>query len=179
MEMKDTYIKTVCFTGHRHIPAEVMERLPALLREAISDLCNRGATTFRAGGAIGFDTLAALTVLDMKKLFPKIRLELILPCGNQTEHWDEESVRIYRYILAHADDARFLFDRYMEGCMQERDRRLALGADVCLAFCACSHGGTAFTCAQAMKNGAELVNLFDLLPLEEREALEGYDPDEE
>ena len=56
---------TVCFTGHRHIAYEAAVRLPSVLEEVLIGLVERGATTFRAGGAIGFETVAALKVLEL------------------------------------------------------------------------------------------------------------------
>ena len=155
-------VRTVCFTGHRSIPYADAARLPDLLGEVISRLCERGATTFRAGGAMGFDTVAALKVLDMKEKYPGIRLELILPCRNQTERWEETAVRTYYYILNQADSYRFLFDAYFDGCMLERDRRLVEGSDVCVAFCNRSRGGTAYTFALALRSGLEVINVCDL-----------------
>lgn len=169
LTMKDTEftaadsIRTVCFTGHRSIPYADAARLPDLLGQVISQLCERGATTFRAGGAMGFDTVAALKVLDMKEKYPQIRLELILPCRNQTERWDEISRRTYEYILKNADSHRFLFDTYFDGCMLERDRRLVEGSDVCVAYCARSRGGTAYTFSLALREGLEVINLHDLM----------------
>ncbi len=154
-------VHTVCFTGHRDIPHEVAMALPGVLDEVITELYERGARVFRAGGAMGFDTLAALKVLDMKVRYPDIRLELILPCRNQTELWDEHSVRTYRYILEHADSYRFLYEVYTDGCMHERDRQLAEGCDVCVAYCSRSRGGTAYTMACALRAGTELINLHD------------------
>ena len=156
-------IRVVCFTGHRSIPGEDAERLTELLEDAIVELCERGATVFRAGGAMGFDTMAALKVLDVKERYPEIRLELILPCRNQTERWDSVSRRAYRYVLQRADSHRFLFDTYFEGCMLERDRRLVDGSDVCVAYCARSQGGTAYTFSYALRAGVEVINLNDLL----------------
>ena len=153
----------VCFTGHRMIPYAAASRLPKLLETVISELCERGATTFRAGGAMGFDTVAALKVLDMKERYPQIRLELILPCRNQTERWDEISRQTYQYILKKADSHRFLFDSYFDGCMLERDRKLVEGSDVCVAYCAHSRGGTAYTVTRAMRAGLEIINLSDML----------------
>ncbi len=60
-------MKTVCFTGHRDLSREEREDLyPKLLRE-IEKAAERGADTFRCGGARGVDTLAALAVLEYKK----------------------------------------------------------------------------------------------------------------
>ena len=112
---------------------------------------------------MGFDTVAALKVLDMKEKYPEIRLELILPCRNQTERWDEVSRRTYEYILKNADSHRFLFDTYFDGCMLERDRRLVEGSDVCVAYCNRSRGGTAYTFTHALRAGLEVINLNDLM----------------
>ena len=159
----DGPVSTVCFTGHRNIPAATAARMPALLGRVISSLCARGATTFRAGGAMGFDTVAALKVLDMKAEFPHLRLELILPCRDQTRGWDDMSIKTYHYIISHADAHRYLYETYVDGCMLARDRELVRGADVCVAYCARSHGGTAYTYTHAMREGLELINLNDLL----------------
>lgn len=153
---------TVCFTGHRSIAYKDAVSLPALLDRVLTDLVERGAITFRAGGAIGFDTVAALKVLELKERYPHIRLELILPCRNQTEYWEETAVRTYQYILKSSDSHLFLFDTYFDGCMLERDRRLVEGADVCVAYCNRSRGGTAYTFTQALRAGLEVINLHDL-----------------
>jgi uncharacterized phage-like protein YoqJ len=154
---------TVCFTGHRQIAYGAAMKIPSLLDEVLTELCERGATTFRAGGAIGFDTVAALKVLELKERYPRIRLELILPCRNQTEYWEETAVRTYQYILNRADSHLFLFDTYFDGCMLERDRRLVEGADICVAYCTRSRGGTAYTFTQALRAGLEVINLHDLM----------------
>jgi uncharacterized phage-like protein YoqJ len=64
-------------------------------------LIRHGATHFYAGGALGFDTIAALTVLRLKKLYPQIKLCLILPCKNQTKMWSESDRAIYEGILGY------------------------------------------------------------------------------
>lgn len=154
---------TVCFTGHRHVAYEEAVRLPSLLEGVLIELVERGATTFRAGGAIGFDTVAALKVLELRERYPHIRLELILPCRNQTEYWEETAVRTYQYILKQANSHRFLFDAYFDGCMLERDRRLVEGSDICVAYCNRSRGGTAYTFTRAIRAGLEVINLNDLM----------------
>jgi uncharacterized phage-like protein YoqJ len=166
MEEKRNDLKNdliVCFTGHRNIARSAAIQLPSLLDRVLTGLCEQGATVFRAGGAMGFDTVAALKVLEMKERYPHVRLELILPCRNQTEYWEETAVRTYQYILGRADSHRFLFDSYVDGCMQERDRRLVDGSNVCVAYCNRSRGGTAYTFAYALRAGVEVINLHDLL----------------
>lgn len=153
--------RTVCFTGHRNIERAHMLALPELLKAEIARQAKAGAVHFRAGGAIGFDTLAALCVLEQKKLYPHIKLDLILPCRDQDAEWNESNRQAYRFVLQNADSVSYVRERYSEGCMLERDRRLVEGSDVCVAFLTKSRGGTAYTAAYALKNGLEFVNLFD------------------
>ena len=156
-------IRTVCFTGHRDIPPAHIFSLPRVLEREVLNLIERGATVFRAGGAMGFDTLAALKMLELREIYPHIELELILPCRNQTERWSEPEVRTYQYVLDQADRHTFLHDRYVDGCMLERNRELLRGSDVCLAYCCQNRGGTLYTVTHAIKQGVELINLYDLL----------------
>jgi uncharacterized phage-like protein YoqJ len=152
----------VCFTGHRNIAYEDAVRLPALLERVLIDLIERGATTFRAGGAMGFDTAAALKVLEFRETLP-IRLVLCLPCRDQTRGWSEAGCRAYRYILDRADEIHYTSDRYTSTCMLERDRALVDGSDVCVAYCTRNRGGSFYTCSYAVKRDVELINLADLL----------------
>lgn len=61
-------IRTCCFTGHRKIPPEQYGEIARRLKEAVIELINEGYCYFGAGGALGFDTLAAQTVLNLKRL---------------------------------------------------------------------------------------------------------------
>lgn len=80
--------KTCCFTGHRQIPVEDLPALSAKLREAVISYIEKGYTFFGAGGALGFDTLAAQEILSLKKQFPHIKLILVLPCRDQAVRWE-------------------------------------------------------------------------------------------
>lgn len=154
---------TVCFTGHRQIPDEQYPSLHALLSDAVEHEIQRGATLFRTGGAMGFDTLAALTVLSLRLRYPHIRLELILPCPSQTRGWKEDDRRLYEQILEQADAHRFVSDSYYRGVLQVRNRALVENADVCIAYLTASGGGTAFTVKEALRKGVHLVNLADAI----------------
>ncbi len=158
-------IRTVCFTGHRDIVAADAVRLPSLLEEQLGALIARGARIFRAGGAIGFDMLAALKVLELRERMPNagIQLHLCLPCKDQTRGWDEPSCRAYRYILERADNVHYTAEVYTRTCMLDRDRRLVDGSDVCVAYCIRNRGGSFYTCSYALKRDVELINLADLL----------------
>ena len=156
--------KTVCFTGHREIPQEIFPKLTALLNNVIEQQIQNGADTFRTGGALGFDTHAALSVLSLRRKYPQIRLELLLPCPTQTRGWTPEDIQLYDQIIAQADSHRYVSTGYFSGVLQMRNIALVRDADVCIAYLRNSHGGgTAFTAALALRNGLELINLQDLL----------------
>ena len=150
---------TVCFTGHRNIPRNHAAVLSSVLESEIVEQIKAGARIFKAGGAIGFDTVAALKVLELKDQYPEIELHLYLPCKDQTRGWNEVCVRTYNYCLEHADKVIYISEKYYSGCMYERDRKLVDGSDVCIAYCTQTHGGTYYTCSHAKKNGVELINI--------------------
>ena len=156
--------KTVCFTGHRQIPDADLPKLTALLYTAIEEQILHGATTFRAGGALGFDTQAALAVLALRRKYPQIRLELYLPCPTQTRGWEENDRMLYTQILEQADAYRYTSTDYYQGVLQMRNREMIEGSDVCIAYLKSSHGGgTAYTVQLALKRQLEFINLQDLL----------------
>lgn len=155
--------RTVCFTGHRLIDPFDEAMLMPLLEEQIEQQIRRGAVHFRAGGAIGFDTLAALCVLKLRKKHPKIKLELFLPCPTQNAKWNERDTRIYREILELADAYRFVSPHYFSGVYRLRNEQMLEGSQVCIAYLKGSEGGTYQTCVSALRRGIELINLHELL----------------
>ena len=154
--------KTVCFTGHRQIPAEHRVPLIEALQKETERQIQSGATVFRTGGALGFDTLAAITVLRLKKIYPHIRLELILPCPTQADGWAESDRIRYRQILERADSRLYVSQSSYDGVLRLRNHRLVEGADVCIAYLTRSSGsGSAYTSMLALQSGLEYVNLGD------------------
>lgn len=152
-------MKNCCFTGHRHIPAAEQALLRMELDVCVRTLIAEGVQGFYCGGALGFDTIAAQTVLRLKQHFPWIRLYLILPCKAQTDFWTEQDRQQYSFILSHADDIQCLHEQYTPGCMHERNRELVKSADTCVYYCKKEKGGTAYTVAFAAKNNLRLIPL--------------------
>lgn len=156
-------IKHVCFTGHRSIDAAHSPLIPTLLDQILRTLIRHGATHFYAGGALGFDTVAAIAVIKLKKEFPHIKLDLILPCKNQTKMWSESDRAVYDAILTQADSVEYVRELYTSYCMHERNRKLVDSAEICVAYCAHSGGGSAYTVSYALKSEKEVINVADLL----------------
>ncbi len=155
-------MNTVCFTGHRTIKNR--EELQKDLLTVLEKLIKNGATDFYAGGAIGFDTLAADAVLKLRKEFPHIRLHLILPCSRdeQTKYWTSAQRAEYDRILSLADTVEYTDLTYSHGCMKKRNARLAELADcfVCCYDKKRAYGGTFQTLRMAAKKGIRIINLF-------------------
>ncbi len=158
-----THTTCVCFTGHRSIEPEKAGIITTMLEQTLHTLIRHGATCFYAGGALGFDTISALTVLRLKRTYPHIKLCLILPCKNQTKMWSNTDRAVYDGILAKADSAEYVGETYTSHCMHDRNRRLVDSSDICIAYCEHNGGGTAYTMAYALKSGKELVNIADLI----------------
>lgn len=151
--------KICCFTGHRRIEHDVILSLPEKLDRLIEELIADGYREFRCGGAQGFDTLAALKVLEKKKIHPDIRLCLYLPCKDQTRGWSEHAKRAYAMVLSMADEVHYVAESYNRYCMHARNRALVDGSDLCVAFCLSSSGGTAYTVLYAGSQGVEVRTL--------------------
>lgn len=130
------------------------------LRRTIRALAEEGYTVFRSGGALGFDTLAALVVLDMREELG-IELEVYVPCRDQDKMWSEKDKKYYNYILSAADRTFCLSEYYTPSCMHTRNRKMVDGSNCCIAFCKRNSGGTAYTVNYALKNNVRLINLAD------------------
>lgn len=151
---------TVCFSGHREIPEREREALAARLEAALIRLVEGGYNRFFAGGAIGFDTMAAEAVLRLRVRYPQIRLHLALPCHGQEKRWSEDNRRTYDRIRDAADFVVYTSPLgYTHGCMQQRDRYLVDQSSVCLCYLTHLTGGTAYTVSYARRRGLSVINL--------------------
>ena len=151
--------QTGCFTGHRHIPDKQIEIVKASLEKTIIALYKRGVIYYGAGGALGFDTLAAEAVLCLREHYPKLRLILVLPCRNQTRGWKEPDVSRYEDIRRKADKVVYTSEEYTRGCMHKRNRHLVDYSSVCVCYKTQDSGGTAYTVSYAHGKGLEIINV--------------------
>jgi len=152
--------KICSFTGHRTIQKEHREKIAALVSSAIAFAYESGVRTFLAGGAVGFDTLAAKSVISFRQLHPDVRLIILIPCKNQSKKWHEPEKLMYEYILSVADGVEYLSDEYYDGCMKERNEALAERCDMLIAYVGRAIGGSAQTMRIAKRLGKEIYNLY-------------------
>ena len=151
--------QTCCFTGHRKIPSDQLESVTQRLRDAVIASIKDGYLYFGAGGALGFDTLAAKTVLELRTIYPEIKLILVLPCLDQAEKWNEEDKNEYERIKSLADKVVYTSGNYFNGCMQRRNRHLIDNSSLCICYLTERIGGTAYTVNYARDKGCMVVNL--------------------
>lgn len=152
-------IQVCCFTGHRVLSKQEQSELSSLLDRYLIAMCEAGCTEFRTGGALGFDTLAAMRVLALREQYRQCKLHLILPCQGQENDWSLENRILYRKIAERADRVTCLHEAYVKGCMYERNRALVDGCDMVIAYLNQAKGGTAYTCRYAEKKGVRIINL--------------------
>ena len=148
-------LKTVCFSGHRVI-SESLSEIKSRLVTVITDCIKDGVTNFIAGGALGFDTLAEQTVLELKG-----RLTLALPCPpeEQTAKWTKNQQTVYNEILHKADEVLIISPHYVNGCMQKRNRFMVDNSAKLICYLRQNKGGTFYTVNYASKSDKTIVRL--------------------
>ena len=152
-------MKTCCFTGHRII--KITPDLVQRLRDTIIDVNEHGVTDFYDGGAIGFDMLAAETVIELKSEHTDIKLHLLLPCPpeEQKKGWSKSQSARYEMILNAADSVTVVSEHYTKECMKRRNQQLVELADCCICYCTNPRSGTGQTVRMAKNKGIEVINL--------------------
>lgn len=142
-------MNSCCFTGHRNLPCDAREEILSALSKKIEELINEGVAVFINGGALGFDTLSALTVLGLKAKYPKIKLKIYVPHKGQSARWSDDNKRIYEYILSRADEVKILSPFNTPDCMHARNRRMVDDSDCVIAYVKKPSGGSYYTAAYA------------------------------
>lgn len=147
--------KTLFFTGHREISKSDCKAL----KETLISFIDKGYKYFISGGALGFDTIAAECVLELKNDGADVSLIFMLPCREQDARWSEFDKKIYRNLLSEADRVIYVREHYTRSCMFERNRAMADASSACIAYCNRKNGGTAYTVDYAAKKGLPIVNI--------------------
>lgn len=155
-------MRLVCFTGHRSMPRDDTT-LNNTLKNVITNCIMSGTSDFYSGGAAGFDTAAARTVLKLKKSYP-IKLHLVLPCNNeeQTLKMNIDEKAEFMNVLALADSIEYTSEHCDNNCMKKRNLRLVEYADICICFLNENRkrSGTSQTVNFAQKKGIEIINIY-------------------
>lgn len=102
------------------------KKLEEILKRELEDIIDNSEDEqfhFICGGALGFDTIAALTILKMREKNENITLEIAIPFKDQPNAWfNKEDVDRYNEINRLADKVTFVdgLDGYI-------DEKVAIG----------------------------------------------------
>jgi len=154
---------TCCFTGHRMLASRDHQRIEQRVKVSLEQAVGRGYIHFLCGGALGFDMLAGYGVTQLKKKYPHIRLEMVLPCRDQSRRWRISQQEMYEELLALADSRRYLQESYSAGCMERRNQYMVDHSSHCIAYFKGTQikSGTGATIRYAVKKGVLITNLAD------------------
>lgn len=151
-----------CFTGHRAMTESEIKDAAVLVSKQIAELYAKGIRNYFAGGALGFDLAAAVTVLNMKRVYPDITLNLALPCPEYQSKWKRSEIELFERVRNRADSEVFVSEDYHKGCMQMRNKYMVDRSVICIAYLNKKEGGTYNTVTYALKKGLEIINLKDV-----------------
>ena len=151
--------KACCFTGHRDIPFDKRARVCERLGIRIRALIKRGYTDYICGGALGFDTLAAATIVNIKREHPEIRLFIAVPHPDQSKFWSFSDRALYSEILKKADRVFILSDKYTPYCMAKRNKFMVDSSSVCISYLEKASGGTFQTVRYAESKNLNMLNI--------------------
>lgn len=151
------------FTGHRKISKEKQILIKQKTKEYAEKLIvEYDVKNFICGGAIGFDTIAAEAVLELKELYPHIMLWIYVPCRGQSDLWDKRAKEKYSLILSMADEVVLVSNgEYCAENMRKRNLKMIKDAFFCIAFCLMNRSGTGFTLRNAEASGCRIFNIAD------------------
>ncbi len=151
--------KRCAFTGYRpqKMPFGFNESDPrciefkARLRDTIENLIGHGYAHFISGGALGMDMFAAEAVLDLKRDYPWIILEMAIPFEAQPSKWTPAYQDRYYRLMDDADMITTISREFTKACLFRRNRYLVDNADLLLAAYDGQPGGTAMTVGYAQE----------------------------
>ena len=148
-----------CFTGHRFLDKSFDS---ARLRNAIEAMIEKGVDTFICGGALGFDTEAAVEIIKLrKKQYKHIKLHIYAPCQGQDARWHARDQRLYREILSRADYVDMPEIPYNNQCMKIRNYKMVDNSAYMIAYYDGTFAsGTGQTVRYGERCGLEIVNLY-------------------
>ncbi len=158
-------LNTCCFTGHRcqKLPWGFNEedkrciKIKEIVTKEIEKAINQGYTHFISGMAIGFDMFCAEIVLSLKNRYPFITLECALPCIGQEKLWSRYLQERYLKIINKADKTRCVYNKYENGCMQERNKYMINNSSRIIALYNGQNGGTRTTINYAKSLGLQII----------------------
>ncbi len=138
---------TVTFIGHSDCYSVKYQELENVIRRLIED----GATEFLSGGMGSFDWMAARAVFTLKKEYPHIQNNLVIPyltfSIQEKEYFDN---------IIYPEG----FEKYhFKAAIPARNRYMVDHAQIAVCYVNHDWGGAAKTYTRAIKKRLEVINL--------------------
>lgn len=175
--------KSCCFTGYRpdkfgfefNKTEPLYVQMTSRLVSAISSKIVNGCTVFYTGMAKGFDIEAAEYVELIKRRNKEIKLIAVIPYKGQENGWDEFWKNRYTQLLSKCDEVIVINEDYEKWVFNKRNCYMVDRCRFVITYFDGKSGGTANTLKYALKNGREIINIFDTDPLrKEKERFKPY-----
>lgn len=123
-----------CLAGGK-LPQDHFASLQNALMASLQDLIvKKQVQTFLSGALPGFDSLAALNVLFLKRFYPQVQLVLSLPYKEMPKEWEPAQNSVFQDIWQRADEVFYCDSAYFKGCSRMRDRFLVENSAFCLCY---------------------------------------------
>ena len=128
------------------------------IKKELVRLIESGIDSFITGMALGVDIWAAEIIIELKDIYPELKLYAAVPCPDQDKFWSSAQQKRYYSILQKCDRRFMLSSSYYKCCMLDRDRFMVKHSDIVLAVWNRKRtGGTAYTVDQARKLGKQVI----------------------
>ena len=158
-----------CFTGYRpekfNFPLIETScdyrRFITRLLTSIADMIEKGCTRFYTGMAMGFDILAAEQVITFKKAKPEIQLIAVVPFEGHKRTISSEWQNRYQEILRECDEVVTISPDYANWVYSKRNRYMVDRSRYVLTYFDGKTGGTQNTLKYAVKNGRQVLNIYE------------------
>lgn len=98
-------------------------------------------------------------MLELKNVYPQIKLECALPCEGQSEKWTEIQRNRFLHIVRNSDIKTLLQNKYTPDCMQKRNQYMVLNSNYIIAVWNGESGGTKNTLVYAMKLNKKIIRI--------------------
>ncbi|MFI3294278.1 MAG: SLOG family protein [Rikenellaceae bacterium] len=165
--------KTIAFTGNRSLTSPSGLRGTQLERAICNKLyellereyLENGITSYLSGYAVGYDTLAAMAVLELRRKYPTTSLIAVIPFEGQEAKFSYEQQRMYREILKQADHSITISPNGYsnEAYHQRNDFLIANSIKMYGYHNGKPRSGTGSTMRKAGERGVEVINLYDMM----------------
>ena len=111
------------------------------------------------GMALGFDSIVAEAIIELKKEGFNVNFIVCIPFEGQSNAWPDKSKKRYEEYLQYADNSIILNKEYTKSCMFERNKLMIDNADILIAFTDTIDGGTGHAIKLAKSKGIKVYTI--------------------